>query len=72
MKVTLPDGTICDSLRSPTEHPCPDCTTLQCEGRGYAVKWAGGEAMNVLVVGKPLQVGPNIVAFGEPMCDSGE
>ena len=69
LRISLPDGTVCDSFTVPTEHPCPGCTTLQCAGKGYGVRWGGGPSIDVLVTGKPLQVGPNILAFGEPMCE---
>jgi hypothetical protein len=68
MKVWLKDGTVCDSIDTVTERPCPGCTVLQCAERGYSIQWQGGKTMNVLVTGKPLQVGLDIVAFGTLRC----
>jgi hypothetical protein len=69
LKVTLPDGTSCDSETVATEHPCPGCTTLQCAGKGYGVRWGGGPSIDVLVTGdRHLDVGVDILAVGEPMC----
>lgn len=74
MRVTLTDGTVCDSFqesRRPDDvPPCPGCVVLECAGRGYGVSWDGGPQMTVLVVGKSLRVGPNIVALGTPACEA--